>query len=252
MFGIVLSANVELFFGQLIAPLLIGLQGFVFCDLIHCVLTKFNLVSIMEDKIKSILWGMNMKSFLKISFIVLVYLGLQGCASVSSHLSAVPPSQKSVSPEKGKALVIFMRPSNYGGAIQATVFDDTKYIATVSAGTHVAYQAEPGKHTFMVVSEAADFMGADLKAGKTYYSLVQARMGFWRARFSLAAVNLNVTATQIAEWLDETKRMEPNAEGLQWAAANHSDIQTKKTEYMKKWLSKPASERPMLLRNSGR
>lgn len=61
-----------------------------------------------------------------------------------------------------------MRPSNYGGAIQVTVFDDTRYIATVSADTHVAYQAEPGKHTFMVVSEAADFMNADLTAGKTY------------------------------------------------------------------------------------
>ncbi|VAW90919.1 hypothetical protein MNBD_GAMMA23-1546 [hydrothermal vent metagenome] len=193
-----------------------------------------------------------MKSFLKISFVILVYLGLQGCASVSPHLSAVPPAQKSVTPAKGKALVIFMRPSNYGGAIQATVYDDTKYIATVSAGTHVAYQAEPGKHTFMVVSEAADFMGADLKAGKTYYALVQARMGLWRARFSLEPVNLNVTTTQIAEWLNDTQRMEPNAGGTQWAAANQGDINEKKTAYMQKWMSKEASERPMLMMNSGR
>ncbi len=193
-----------------------------------------------------------MKSFLKISLVVFVYLILQGCASISPHLSAVPPGQEKVSPEKGKALVVFLRPSNYGGAIQATVFDGAKYIATVSAGTRVAYQAKPGKHTFMVVSEAADFMGANLKVGKTYYSLVQARMGFWRARFSLAPVNLNTTTYQIDEWLSETKRMEPNAEGVRWAEYNQSDIDTKRTDYMQKWLSKPAGDRPMLLINSGR
>jgi len=193
-----------------------------------------------------------MKSILKISLVLFVYLGLQGCASVSSHLTEVPASQKKVNPETGKALVIFMRPSVFGGAIQATVFDGTEYIATVSAGTHVAYQAKPGKHTFMVVSEAADFMDADLEAGKTYYSLVQARMGFWRARFSLKAVNSDVTTTQIAEWLTETKRMEPNAEGRRWAVENQGSIEAKKVEYMQKWLSKPANDRPMLLRNSGR
>lgn len=193
-----------------------------------------------------------MKNILKISIVLLVYLGLQGCASVSSHLNEVPAAQKKVSPEKGKALVIFMRPSMFGGAIQATVFDDMKYIATVSAGTHVAYQADPGKHTFMVVSEAADFMGANLAAGKTYYSLVRARMGFWRARFSLTAVNSDVSMSQLAEWLNETKRMEPNAEGQQWAAANNDSIKAKKVEYMQKWMQKSASERPMLLMNSGR
>lgn len=192
-----------------------------------------------------------MKSILKISFILVVYLGLQGC-SVSQHLTEVPLDQKTVYPKRGKALVIFMRPSFFGGAIQATVFDDTKYIATISAGTQVAYQAEPGKHTFMVVSEAADFMGADLEVGKTYYSLVEARMGFWRARFSLKAINSDITTTQIAEWLNETKRMETNSEGMKWAVENQASIEAKKTEYMQKWMSKSANDRPMLLRGSGR
>lgn len=192
-----------------------------------------------------------MKTIIKISLILIVYLGLQGC-SVSPHLTEVSLEQKTVYPKRGKALVIFMRPSFYGGAIQATVFDDTKYIATVSAGTHVAYQAEPGKHTFMVVSEAADFMDADLQAGKTYYSLVEARMGFWRARFSLKAVNSDVSTTQIAEWLTETKRMEPNAEGRKWALENQGSIDAKKVEYIQKWMAKSASERPILLKSSGR
>lgn len=192
-----------------------------------------------------------MKTIVKISLILIVYLGLQGC-SVSPHLTEAPLEQKKVYPKRGKALVIFMRPSFFGGAIQATVFDDTKYIATISAGTQVAYQATPGKHTFMVVSEAADFMAADLQAGKTYYSLVEARMGFWRARFSLKAINSDVTTTQIAEWLSETKRMIPNAEGEKWAIENQSSINSKKVEYMQKWMSKSASERPMLLKNSGR
>lgn len=193
-----------------------------------------------------------MKSFIKISSVVLVYLVLQGCASISPHLTKAPLSQKTIVPEKGKALVIFARPSLFGGAIQATVFDGDKYIATVSAGTHVAYQAKPGKHTFMVVSEAADFMGAELVAGKTYYSLVTTRMGLWRARFSLKPVNSNISMKQITEWLNETTRMTPNAAGLAWAQANRVSILEKKTEYMQKWMQKPKNDRPMLLRNSGR
>ena len=85
-------------------------------------------------------------------------------------------------------------------AIQSTVFDVTddapRMVGIVSAKTKIAYEVAPGEHHFMVVSEAADFMRADLAAGKTYYALVTPRMGVWRARFSLLPPNRNMNAAR--------------------------------------------------------
>src|SRR5678815_5415246 len=78
-----------------------------------------------------------------------------------------------------QALVIFMRSSAMGGAVQASVFDVSgageKLVGIVSTGTKVGYYVAPGERTFMVVSEAADFMQANLVAGRTYYALVTPR-----------------------------------------------------------------------------
>lgn len=84
-------------------------------------------------------------------------------------------------PEKGKSLIVFMRPSSIGYAIQSSVFevkgDDVHLAGIVAAKKKVAYQVEPGKHLFMVVGESADFMSAELEKDKTYYALVTPRVG---------------------------------------------------------------------------
>ncbi len=67
--------------------------------------------------------------------------------------------------------VVFMRYSAVGAAIKATVYeitdDKTIFIGIMKNKTKINYPTTAGKHTFMVVSEAADFMEADLAAGKT-------------------------------------------------------------------------------------
>jgi hypothetical protein len=104
-------------------------------------------------------------------------------------MTRVQPGARVVRSAEDTALVFFTRPSSYGGAIQATIYDGDTYIGTVSGGTHVAYQATPGTHLFMVVGESADFMSAELLPGKTYYAGVHARMGVWKARFSFVPFN---------------------------------------------------------------
>ena len=180
-----------------------------------------------------------MNKFIKLGIFTLAVLVMQACTS--AHLKPVANPSQMMKPQSGKALVIFMRPSSFGGAIQSTVFDGETYISTVSANTRVAYQAEPGEHMFMVIGESADFMKATLNSNKTYYALVAPRVGFWKARFSLKPIRKDHDPAELTDWLESTTLMEPNAEGFAWAKENAADISNKRDEYLPQWKSKSAA-----------
>lgn len=121
--------------------------------------------------------------------VVLMAFAAAGCAS--SAMRPVDPARAVSAPAADQAVVVFIRPSIVGGAIQSSVFDlvgnDEKLVGIVSSHTKVAYATTPGQHLFMVIGENADFMAAELSADRQYYALVTPRMGWWKARFSLAA-----------------------------------------------------------------
>lgn len=173
-------------------------------------------------------------------------------ACASTHMTDVPEGQWVTKPAPGKALIYFVRPTSFGGAVQATLYDNDAYIGTISANTHIAYQADPGPHMFMVIGESADFMQTNFNAGKTYYAKVQPRMGVWKARFSFVPQNGQTTQTEIDQWLKETRQVRVNDEGRQWAKDNADDIKAKKTEYLPKWETKPAEDKQILKAASGR
>src|SRR5690348_12397408 len=139
--------------------------------------------------------GYTMKRLVLAAFAACALVLMGGCVATSTQMvkTSVSPA-----PEEGKALVVFMRPSMLGFAIQSSVYDThgagNEFIGIVSAKTKVAYQAAPGNHLFMVIGENADFMNADLQAGKTYYVLVSPRMGAWKARFSLLPIHDDASA----------------------------------------------------------
>ena len=118
---------------------------------------------------------------------------LGGCAGTVKSMREAPV-EKSVAmkPEPGKALVVFMRPSGLGFAVQSSVFDvkdnQPSLVGIVAAKAKVAYQAPPGVHLFMVIGESADYMEAELLPDLTYYAQVSPRMGMWKARFSVEPV----------------------------------------------------------------
>ena len=101
---------------------------------------------------------------------------LSACSGPLKYMQHVPSDRVVTAPDEGKAMVVFMRPASLGFAIQSTVFlikeDTPVLVGHVAAKKKVSYQIEPWKHLFMVVSEAADFMAAELEANKTYYALV--------------------------------------------------------------------------------
>jgi len=178
-----------------------------------------------------------------------------GCAVQSGYMQPAGPDV-TIAPEAGKAVVVFMRPSRFGGAIQSSVFDVTTdknvLVGVVSSKTKVAYPVSPGEHLFMVVSESADFMKADLEAGKTYYANVTPRMGVWKARFSLDPVNKNeINSAEFKAWVSECKLTEKTPAADKWATDNAASIQKKREGNYEKWMSKPEAARPILHKEDG-
>lgn len=160
-------------------------------------------------------------------------------------------------PEPGKALVLFMRPSSVGFAIASSVYDapdeDTRFIGVVRSKQKMAYQAEPGMHRFMVIAENADFMDATLEAGKTYYVLIQPRMGVWKARFSLFPVHNHADPgdtlqnPEFAKWNAKTELVATSPAGLAWYEENKASVAEKKADYLTKWNRMLASDRAELV-----
>jgi hypothetical protein len=182
---------------------------------------------------------------------------VSGCAGTVKNMEVVPQDKVVTAPAEGKSMIIFMRPSGLGFAIQSSVFeirdDEPELVGIVAAKKKVAYQLDPGKHLFMVIGESADFMSAELDANKTYYALVTPRMGMWKARFSLKPVHAGeLDSEQFHEWLEACEWVANTPASNQWAADNMASIISKQREYYIKWMDKGASERPALLPQDGR
>jgi hypothetical protein len=199
--------------------------------------------------------GGKMKPWMKFASLFLVVLVMASCGRTPKYMRDIADPNVTYTPAPDEAIVVFMRPSTFGFAIQSAVFDVTtpenKVIGVVSAKKKLAYRTTPGKHLFMVTGENADFMQADLRAGKIYYALVNPRMGAWKARFSLGAVDRGVSPAQLNDWKNSCSWVEPSEATRQWALENAGSIQRKRDGYIQKWLAKPEAGKPTLSPEDG-
>jgi hypothetical protein len=175
--------------------------------------------------------------------IALLAIGLGACGGAAMMKADQEPTIR-----QGEAMVVFMRSSFVGSAISASVFDvsgpEAKFIGIVNNGTKIAYPVTAGEHTFMVVSESADFMQAKILPGRTYYALVTPRMGVWKARFSFRPVRQNeLSGSEFAGWNSSTHFVVNSPETQNWAAQNKADVASKRNQYWPEWNSKPANDR---------
>jgi hypothetical protein len=178
-------------------------------------------------------------------------------SAVAKEPLAVHVADQQARPEPGKALVLFLRPSSVGFAIASSVYDapdeDTRFIGVVRSKQKMAYQAEPGVHRFMVIAENADFMDATLEAGKTYYVLIQPRMGVWKARFSLFPVHNHadpgdtLQSPDFPKWNAKAELVATSPAGLAWYEENKASVAEKKADYLVKWNRMLASDRAELV-----
>ena len=187
-----------------------------------------------------------MKPYTHFFCYALLFLSM-GCAAPTMNLSIPVTVTETIAPDTDRALVYFLRPKTLGFKIHAAVYDDESFIGFVPYGQKLPYSTEPGEHLFMVVSEAADFMKAELSAGKTYYVEVVPRMGAWRARFSLSPYTKDQLQTEaVRKIINNGRLINNNQKAYEWDVSNHSSVLHKKEAYYPKWMSKDESARPFL------
>ena len=173
-----------------------------------------------------------------------------GCARRSDLMNVNAEGTRLVPAPADKAVVVFLRPEFKGYAISAAVYEDDAFLGIVMRHARLVHEASPGMHRYMVVSEAADFLDADLEAGKTYFVAVRPRMGAWRARFSLEPITPSSGRwSNLTKWLDDSYVVTTNAAGEQWARDNQASVTAKRDKYLRAWLAK--DERPALQRADG-
>ncbi len=148
--------------------------------------------------------------------------------------------------------VVFMRSSRVGKFNKSTLYEvtgkETKFIGILGNKNKITYQTTPGKHTFMVVSEAADFMEADLLEGKTYYSIITPRMGAWKTRFSMWPVHngstgkYQVDSKDFKKWMKKSKDYQPGEKDRNWYQKHQDSVDKKRFKYWPIWQEKSAED----------
>jgi hypothetical protein len=172
-----------------------------------------------------------------------------GCATNPMTISKDQAIQP---PGEDKSQFVFLRSSFVGSAINASLYDVTggepKFLGIIANNTKITYEAEPGDRTFMVVSEAADFMEAETVAGRRYYAIVTPRMGVWKARFSLWPIKTDPDAEyhtkldEFDQWRANTERVEITPEARAWYRENRKSVKEKQDAYWPKWQQRPAND----------
>ncbi|WFS63849.1 hypothetical protein LF599_06725 [Pseudodesulfovibrio thermohalotolerans] len=184
----------------------------------------------------------------------LILFALAGCQS--SLMAKTADGVKPYESNPDKAVIVFMRPSQYGGAVQATVFqydEIPQFVGIVSSEYKLAYQVAPGKHIFMVMGENADFLEANLAAGYIYYVEVEAHFGFAKARFSLEPIPQTLFDTEdFKKDVNKCSFVTNTPASELWFNDHRQDVIKKHDYYFAKWQAKPLEKKNKLVESDGR
>ena len=189
--------------------------------------------------------------------LVSAVLILAGCAGSIRYMQPVADPNVSYAPGENQATVVVMRASGMAYKIQSSVFDvvgdENKLVGILPAKKKVAYVTTPGEHLFMVIGETADFMKADLVAGKTYYAVVVPRMGAWKARFSLMAEHKeDIDTPKVQGWISSCGWVENTPASHEWATKNMPSVKAKQASAYKVWSAKADEDKPFLRPEDGK
>ena len=140
------------------------------------------------------------RAFLKLCLILFAIVA-SGCAS-----PMMKQVQKIDSLDANKAMVTFLRPTMFGGAIQFGIWDGTDFVGVLSANSYIQYLTDPGEHYFLGRAENWSCVKANLEAGKKYYIIGKVFPGIWKARVAFDPIkSSDEPQSQIDKWLRELK-----------------------------------------------
>lgn len=181
-------------------------------------------------------------------FVLVLPVGHSWCEQpeISLPSSAIPDSNE--------AVIIFMRPSSYCSAANSAVMEVTEeeniIVGHLRSKTMIPYRVKPGEHLFMVIGGVADFMKANVDAGKIYYVLLRPRYTVWKSRFSLRPITRDeLGGAEFREWLTICEFVDTSERSQKWAKRHAKANELKKAEYLKKWNEK--EEKPILNSDDG-
>jgi hypothetical protein len=164
---------------------------------------------------------------------------LAGCAGAMP--TGTSPGMAVMGPPPGKAMVVFLRPALLDKAASSPVLDISAeppvLVGVVTAGRKLAYLSNPGARRFMVMGESADFMDAELRAGRIYYARVSPRQSVSGERFSLRPVRASDIA--LASELRDCSWGDAPTTPQQWVDEHRAGIDKKKAADLPAWLANP-------------
>lgn len=188
-----------------------------------------------------------------VAVIVLAVLTAACGERVLRGMHEVPADRVVVKPPADQAAVVILRSARVGTTTSLWELrppDENKFIGLLVDDTRLVYLTAPGRTRFMVVGLSANFLDAQLEAGKTYYVAVVLGESA-QEHFRLRPVRPGeqppaaITAClQYCKWVENGQR----AEG--WAREHANSVQRKKVQYLPLWESRP--NRPVLLATDGR
>lgn len=198
--------------------------------------------------------GVHEKSI--IVLVLFIALFVVECAGPSAMMKEVPEGEPLGPPSTDKAMVVFLRPSGIGFAVQAKVVDVTseenpELVGFLGAKTKIAYQTDPGEAFFMVMGgENTPFLKGNLEAGKTYYAKVSPLIGLLYARFGIQPIRAaELAGSDFNKWYSDCTLYRNSEESYQWAAENMEKIKEKRAKKLPEWMEKPQEDRDALTLN---
>jgi hypothetical protein len=94
------------------------------------------------------------------------------------------------SPAEGMAQIVFFRPKKFaGGAIGFIVREGETELGKLRNGNYFIATVSPGKHTYVVHSEAKDELNLELEPGETFFAKGSITFGVLAGRPNLAPSN---------------------------------------------------------------
>ena len=88
-----------------------------------------------------------------------------------------------------KAMVYVVRPTMWGNKIQTKLAVDGQWVGVTRGNNYFFFTLEPGEHHFCSDAENRSLLTLKVEAGKTYYLQQKIKMGMWKARNKLVALD---------------------------------------------------------------
>lgn len=117
-------------------------------------------------------------------------LGLASAFGMAVAAAAVPASAGTdkaevviPAPPPGKGQIVFYRTGTImGAAMGCAVNENGQKISSLGAGRYFILVTEPGRHEYMVKSEAKDFLALEVEPDETQYAMCKIKMGIMAGR----------------------------------------------------------------------